>query len=114
MCSNRIVGFHEAVGDLIALSVSSPCHLKMLGLIDDCQSTPEQDINFLMLTALRKICFLPFSLIMDVGRWKMFSGEIPTNQLERGWWELRLKYQGVSPPTCRTEQGEHMPNESLF
>jgi len=29
------LGFHEAVGDVLALSVSTPKHLKAVGLIDD-------------------------------------------------------------------------------
>lgn len=28
------LAFHEAIGDLIALSVSTPTHLKQLGLLD--------------------------------------------------------------------------------
>lgn len=98
-------GFHEAIGDTMALSVATPCHLKALGLIDNCESTEKQDLNFLMLMALRKICFLPFALIMDLARWRMFDGQIPMDKLESGWWDLRIRYQGVSPPSCRNEHG---------
>ena len=46
-------GFHEAVGDTIALSVSTPAHLNMVGLLPDFkpeEQTAESEINYLMMT----------------------------------------------------------------
>lgn len=37
-------------------------------------------------------------------RWKVFSGEIPLGQMNKAWWDLRLRYQGVAPPVNRTER----------
>ena len=94
-------GFHEAIGDTIALSVT-PEYLVKIGLLD---KTPDasKDIGLLLARALEKIAFLPFGLMIDQWRWKVFSGEIPPDKYNQGWWDLRLKYQGVAPTIPRTE-----------
>ncbi len=94
-------GFHEAVGDAIALSVT-PAYLARIGLLDSAPG-PEGDIAFLLERALEKIAFLPFGLLIDQWRWKVFSGEIPPEEYNRSWWELRRRYQGVAPPVPRGE-----------
>uniref|UniRef100_A0A3P9IDC3 Angiotensin-converting enzyme n=1 Tax=Oryzias latipes TaxID=8090 RepID=A0A3P9IDC3_ORYLA len=97
-------GFHEAIGDVLALSVSTPKHLKSIGLLDKVEENYESDINFLMSMALDKIAFLPFGYLMDQWRWKVFDGRIPPNEYNKEWWNLRLKYQGLCPPVARTEE----------
>jgi len=97
-------GFHEAIGDVLALSVSTPAHLKKINLIDQhAEEDEEMDINSLMEMALNKIAFLPFGYLIDAYRWKVFSGEIEPATYNSKWWELRLKYQGLCPPVERTE-----------
>jgi peptidyl-dipeptidase A len=95
-------GFHEAIGDAIALSVTPP-YLKQLGLID---KVPDQsaDIGFLLNRALDKVAFLPFGYLVDQWRWKVFSGQVGPNDYNKAWWELREKYQGIAAPVPRTEQ----------
>ena len=95
-------GFHEAIGDTIALSIT-PEYLVKLGLLDHAPD-PSKDIGLLLHKALEKIAFLPFGLLIDQWRWKVFSGEITPEQYNRGWWALRQKYQGVAPPTERSEE----------
>ncbi len=92
-------GFHEAIGDTIALSVT-PKYLKEIGLID---SIPDEskDIGLLMKMALEKIAFIPFGLMVDQWRWKVYSGEVTPENYNTAWWELREKYQGVSAPVDR-------------
>ena len=89
-------GFHEAVGDTIALSIT-PEYLVKLGLLDKAPDT-SKDIGLLLHRALEKIAFLPFGLVIDQWRWKVFSGEIPPEKYNQTWWELRRKYQGIAPP----------------
>ena len=89
-------GFHEAVGDTIALSIT-PEYLVKLGLLDKAPDT-SKDIGLLLHRALEKIAFLPFGLVIDQWRWKVFSGEIPPEKYNETWWQLRLKYQGIAPP----------------
>ena len=95
-------GFHEAIGDTIALSVT-PEYLVRIGLLDKAPDT-SRDIGLLMTRALDKISFLPFGLLIDQWRWKVFSGEIAPAAYNKAWWDLRLKYQGVAPPSARDEQ----------
>jgi peptidyl-dipeptidase A len=95
-------GFHEAIGDTIALSVT-PEYLVKIGLLDKAPDT-SKDIGLLLHKALEKIAFLPFGLVIDQWRWKVFSGEIPPEKYNETWWQLRLKYEGVAPPPGRSEQ----------
>ena len=95
-------GFHEAIGDVIALSVT-PEYLVKIGLLE---KAPDQsrDTGLLLRRALDGVAFLPFGLLIDQWRWKVFSGEIPPEKYNQSWWDLRLKYQGVAPSVARTEQ----------
>jgi peptidyl-dipeptidase A len=94
-------GFHEAVGDTIALSIT-PEYLKQIGLIETVPAA-SGDIDYLLQQALEKIAFLPFGLVVDKWRWEVFSGEVKPDQYNAAWWALRLKYQGVAPPVARSE-----------
>lgn len=93
-------GFHEAIGDTIALSIT-PKYLKEIGLVDDIPDE-SNDIGMLLKLALDKIAFVPFGLMVDQWRWKVFSGEITPEQYNTAWWELREKYQGVMAPVERS------------
>jgi peptidyl-dipeptidase A len=94
-------GFHEAVGDTIALSVT-PEYLKKIGLIETVPPA-SGDIDYLLQQALEKVAFLPFGLVVDKWRWEVFSGQVKPENYNKEWWELRKKYQGVVPPVERTE-----------
>ncbi|XP_013379232.1 angiotensin-converting enzyme [Lingula anatina] len=100
-------GFHEAVGDTIALSVATPEHLHKLKLLDDIGDDKElrekQDLNFLMKMALQKLAFLPFGLLIDKWRWDVFRGHTNASNYNQKWWDLRLRYQGIAPPVPRSE-----------
>jgi peptidyl-dipeptidase A len=94
-------GFHEAIGDSIALAIT-PEYLKKIGLIDKVPP-PESDIPLLLHTALDKIAFLPFGLMIDKWRWEVFSGQVKPADYNKAWWTLREQYQGVAPPVNRSE-----------
>ena len=95
-------GFHEAIGDTIAKSVT-PSYLKQIGLIDTVPDA-SKDLGVLMHQALEKIAFLPFAYVVDQWRWKVFAGEIKPEDYNKSWWDLRLKYQGIVPPVDRSEK----------
>ncbi|XP_054751271.2 angiotensin-converting enzyme-like [Lytechinus pictus] len=95
-------GFHEAVGDTIALSVVTPDYLNQIGLLDSNKIDKSQEINYLMEVALNKIAFLPFGLLIDKWRWQVFRGEITPEEYNDKWWQLREEYQGLVPPVKRT------------
>jgi len=50
------------------------------------------------------VAFLPFGLLVDKWRWNVFSGETPPEEYNADWWELRQRYQGVTPPVERSEE----------
>ncbi len=94
-------GFHEAIGDFIALSVT-PEYLVQIGLLDrDQVPSADKDIGLLLRQALDKVAFLPFGLLMDKWRWGVFSGAVKPDRYEAEWNALRLQYQGIVPPVER-------------
>lgn len=91
-------GFHEAIGDFIALSIT-PEYLVQIGLLDATNvPSADKDIGLLLRQALDKVAFLPFGLLMDKWRWDVFNGNTKPADYEKSWTALRLKYQGVIPP----------------
>ena len=111
-------GFHEAIGDMIALSIT-PEYLQQIGLLDEVPDA-SKDIGLLMGQALEKIAFMPFGLLMDKWRWQVFSGELTPETYNDGWWALRTQYQGVRPPAERSADyfdagGKyHIPNNVSY
>ena len=95
-------GFHEAIGDAIALSVT-PGYLEKAGLLNQVADNEKADLNYLMRMALDKVAFLPFGKLIDQWRWDVFSGAISPDRYNAAWWDLRTKYQGIAPPVKRTE-----------
>ncbi|MDQ3281028.1 MAG: M2 family metallopeptidase [Acidobacteriota bacterium] len=95
-------GFHEAVGDTIALSVT-PGYLVKIGLLDK-EPPASSDIPLLLRDALDKIAFFPFGLMMDKWRWGVFSGQITPENYNKAWWDLRRQYQGIAPAGARGEE----------
>ncbi len=96
-------GFHEAIGDFVALSIT-PDYLVNIGLLDPARVPgTDKDTGLLLRQAMDKVAFLPFGLLMDKWRWGVFSGQIPAGGYQKGWDDLRLRYQGVAPPVARDE-----------
>ena len=95
-------GFHEAVGDTLALSVT-PEYLVRIGLLDKAPPATD-DIPLLLRAALERLAFLPFGLIVDQWRWQVFDGSVAPANYNRAWWDLKLKYQGVAPSSPRGEE----------
>ena len=95
-------GFHEAIGDAIALSVT-PEYLQRIGLLDSLPSAAS-DTAMLLRIALDKIAFLPFALALDRWRWGVFAGDITPDHYNAAWWDLKHRYQGVAEPVARSER----------
>jgi peptidyl-dipeptidase A len=95
-------GFHEAIGDTIALSVT-PEYLVKVGLLDKAPDA-SGDIGLLLQQALEKLAFLPFGLVVDQWRWQVFDGSVPPDRYNAAWWELRERYQGVRAASARGEE----------
>jgi peptidyl-dipeptidase A len=95
-------GFHEAIGDAIALSIT-PTYLNQVGLLEQTSDSDEAVLNKQMQDALSKVAFLPFGRMIDQWRWDVFSGKIAPEDYNKGWWELRERYQGIAAPSERGE-----------
>jgi peptidyl-dipeptidase A len=96
-------GFHEAVGDTVALSIT-PEYLVQIGLLpQDKVPAADKDIGLLLRQALDKIAFMPFGLLVDKWRWGVFDGSVKPDGYNAAWNELRLTYQGITPPVARSE-----------
>ncbi|RXZ63918.1 M2 family metallopeptidase [Pelagerythrobacter rhizovicinus] len=94
-------GFHEAIGDFVALSIT-PEYLVQIGLLDRSQVPGEEkDIGLLLRQAMDKVAFLPFGLLVDKWRWGVFDGSISPAEYNTAWTELRREYQGITPPVER-------------
>lgn len=96
-------GFHEAVGEAVALSVSTPKHLQTLGLANKYIDERSADINYLFTLAMEKVVMLPFSIAMDKWRWDVFRGFITRDEYNCHWHRLRERYAGIKPPILRSE-----------
>ena len=83
--------------------MGTPAHLHKVGLFSEAETDYETTINYQMSKALEKIAVLPFSYIVDFWRWDVYSGKVKEEEWNKRWWELRLKYQGISPPCKRSE-----------
>ncbi len=96
-------GFHEAIGDFVALSIT-PDYLVSIGLLDQSKvPSADKDTGLLLRQAMDKVAFLPFGLLIDKWRWGVFSGGIPATGYQGAWDALRLQYQGITPPVKRDE-----------
>ena len=94
-------GFHEAIGDFIALS-TTPEYLVQIGLLDASKvPSADKDIGLLLRQAMDKVAFLPFGLMMDKWRWGVFSGATKPEDYQKEWTALRQRYQGIVPPVDR-------------
>ncbi len=96
-------GFHEAIGDTIALSIT-PQYLVQIGLLDAARvPAADKDIGLLLKQAMDKVAFLPFGLLVDKWRWGVFAGTIKPANYNAAWTDLRRHYQGIVPPVARDE-----------
>ena len=86
---DKFTGFHEAIGDTMALSVQTPVHLNSIGLLEKVTPSPQADINYLMKQAMERVMFLPFAYMIDQFRWALFNETISTEEMNTKWWELR-------------------------
>ena len=94
-------GFHEAIGDMIALSIT-PEYLVQIGLLDRSQVPgADKDIGLLLRQAMDKVAFLPFGLLVDKWRWGVFDGSISPTEYNTAWVDLKRDYQGIEPPVER-------------
>jgi len=95
-------GFHEALGDLLTLSIT-PDYLKQIGFVttDEAEVAKQDALAFLMKQALDGVVTAPWTLMLDKWRMAVFNGDVSADEMNDYWWELREKYQGVKSPIER-------------
>jgi len=97
-------GFHEAIGDAVALSIT-PEYLVQIGMLPRSRvPSADKDIGLLLRQAMDKVAFLPFGLLVDRYRWGIFDGSIQPADYNNAWTKMRLDYQGITPPTPRSAE----------
>jgi len=96
-------GFHEAIGDTVALSIT-PDYQKKVGLRESVAASGD-DIAPLMERALAKVSFMPFAYLVDKWRWDVYAGKTRPADFDKAWWELREKYQGIKRPAPMAADG---------
>jgi len=93
-------GFHEAVGDFIALSARTPAYLHQLGLLESVPGA-ETDIAFLLKMMDRHAAMFAANLAMEKWRWDVFAGKFAPERYNEAWWEVLRRYRGIVPPGPR-------------
>ena len=98
-------GFHEAFGDLLTLSIT-PDYLRQIGFInaDEAEQAKNDSIGLLMKQALEGVVVIPWALMLDKWRAGVFTGDISETELNQAWWDMRESYQGIAPPSYRSEE----------
>lgn len=95
-------GFHEAVGDVLALSASTKKHLVKLGLTNNSVDDKEAQVNQYLRMGLEKLAFLPFAYVMDKYRYGVFRGTITKQNANCKFWGMRDQFGGLEPPVFRS------------
>lgn len=95
--------YHEAIGSLMGLAAMQKPFLANLNLVDKNAKTDE--VQTLLKEALSYVTFIPFaSGVMSEWEHDFYAQNLPAEQLNKRWWELVKKYQGIVPPAERGEQ----------
>ncbi len=95
--------YHEAMGSLMGFAAMQKPFLENKGIIP--KGTETNEIQALLKEALNYAVFIPFSAgTMTEFEKELYADNLPKDQLNKKWWELAKKYQGIVPPTERGEQ----------
>ncbi|MDX5420965.1 MAG: M2 family metallopeptidase [Hymenobacteraceae bacterium] len=95
--------YHEAIGSLMGLAAMQKPFLAELNLIEP--NTQTDEVQSLLKEALSYVTFIPFSAgVMSEWEHDFYARNLPADQLNKRWWELVRKYQGIVPPTERGEE----------
>jgi peptidyl-dipeptidase A len=93
-------GFHEAVGDFVALSAQTPTYLHQLGLLPTVPG-PEADLPFLFNQFDWHAGALAINLAAEKWRWDVFAGKVAPEAYNDAWWQHQQHYRGVTSPGPR-------------
>lgn len=95
--------FHEAIGSMLGLAAMQKPFLEELELIP--KDAKVNEIQALLKEALNYIVFIPWSAgVMSQFEKELYAGNLPENQFNQKWWDLKKQYQGIVPPSARGEE----------
>jgi peptidyl-dipeptidase A len=94
--------FHEAIGSLMGLAAMQKPFMDSIGLKTN---EPGLKIQGLLREALNYAVFVPFGCgVMSEWEHDFYANNLPAEQMNKRWWELCRKYQGIVPPANRGEE----------
>jgi len=97
-------GYHEGIGDLMAIASGQRAYLQQLGLMSKDMQVDQ--IQWLLADALSNssIVFIPFSTgTMTHFEHDLYEQDLPKDQFNARWWEYVKKFQGIAPPSVRSD-----------
>jgi peptidyl-dipeptidase A len=95
--------YHEAIGYLIGLASLQQPFLEETGLLP--RGLKLDKIQELLKESLEHVVFIPWGAgVMTEFEYELYSNELPKDQFNKKWWELKKKYQGIIPPYERGEE----------
>lgn len=95
--------YHEAIGSMIELAAKQKPFLEHFNLLPKNSET--DSIQSLMKEALDQIVFIPWSAgVMTEFEYELYSNNLTADQYNQKWWDLKKQYQGIVPPSFRSEE----------
>ena len=94
--------YHEALGTMMGMAAMQKPFMENLNLIP--KGNKSDEMQKLLKEALNYVVFIPFSTgTMSMFEHDFYANNLPSDQLNKRWWELAAQYQGIAPPTTRGE-----------
>ncbi|HJT80604.1 MAG TPA: M2 family metallopeptidase [Chthoniobacterales bacterium] len=96
-------GFHEGIGELIALASSQVPYLQSRGILP-ADFKPDKTAFLLDDALARSIPFIYFaSGVMPHWEADIYARNLPADQWNARWWKYVSDFQGIEPPSPRSE-----------
>ncbi len=97
-------GFHEGIGELIALASSQVPYLQAKGILP--ADFKADKTAFLLDDALARSIPFVFFASGTMTHWEadIYAHNLDSNEWNARWWEYVSKFQGVEPPSSRGEE----------
>ncbi|MCZ6765414.1 MAG: M2 family metallopeptidase, partial [bacterium] len=95
--------YHEGIGSLLGLAAMQKPFLAHLDLLPE--NAESDETQKLLKEALNYVVFIPWSAgVMTEFEYQLYSTNLPTDQFNTAWWDIKGKYQGIAPPMPRGQE----------
>ncbi|MFN3194544.1 MAG: M2 family metallopeptidase [Chlorobiota bacterium] len=95
--------FHEGVGSMLGLAAMQKPFLQGRGLLPE--NVELDEIKLLLKEALEQVVLVPWGAgVMTEFEHSLYAENLPVDQFNSKWWEIKKKYQGIVPPNERGEE----------